>query len=203
MNRIRNFLRRILRRKNDSPDINYKKQFIQVGTNSNLNYRDVQIRNPEKRKYLIIGENCEINASIIFETTTGKIKIGDRTFIGGSTLICIEEIEIGNDVMVAWGCTIVDNNAHSLISADRQKDVVDWKKGIDEGKMGYYKDWRVVDKKKIAVKDNAWIGFNSIILKGVTIGKGAVVAAGSVVTKDVPDYAIVGGNPAIIIKYTT
>ncbi|MCB0501084.1 MAG: hypothetical protein KDD32_00210 [Bacteroidetes bacterium] len=50
------------------------------------------------------------------------------------------------------------------------------------------------------IKDKAWIGFNVIILKGVTIGEGAVVGAGSVVTKDVPDYTIVVGNPAKLIK---
>ncbi|MEF9933463.1 MAG: CatB-related O-acetyltransferase [Cetobacterium sp.] len=56
-------------------------------------------------------------------------------------------------------------------------------------------------KGKIFVKDDVWIGMDSIVLSGVTIGQGAVVAAGSVVTKDVPPYAIVGGNPAKLIKY--
>lgn len=58
-----------------------------------------------------------------------------------------------------------------------------------------------ISKGDIIVKDDVWIGLNSIILSGVTIGQGAIVAAGSVVTKDVPDYAIVGGNPAKVIKY--
>ena len=48
--------------------------------------------------------------------------------------------------------------------------------------------------------DDAWIGFNSIILKGVTVGRGAVVGAGSVVTNDVPDHTVVAGNPARVIK---
>ena len=56
-------------------------------------------------------------------------------------------------------------------------------------------------KGDIVVEDDAWIGFGSIIMSGVTIGKGAVIAAGSVVTKDVPPYAIVGGVPAKVIKY--
>jgi acetyltransferase-like isoleucine patch superfamily enzyme len=59
---------------------------------------------------------------------------------------------------------------------------------------------RVVTEKPIHIKEGAWIGSKAIVLAGVTIGKHAVVAAGSVVKNDVPDYAIVGGNPAVFIK---
>ncbi len=58
-----------------------------------------------------------------------------------------------------------------------------------------------ISKGDIIIKDDVWIGYRAIILSGVTIGQGAIVAAGAVVTKDVPPYAIVGGNPANIIKY--
>lgn len=58
-----------------------------------------------------------------------------------------------------------------------------------------------VKSEQIQIKDHAWISFNAIILKGVTIGKGAIVAAGAVVTKDVPDFTVVAGNPAKIVKY--
>jgi galactoside O-acetyltransferase len=147
-----------------------------------------------------VGEDCIISGSYYFEIETGKISIGNRTFIGNCTFICIDEIEIGNDVMFAWGITVADNDSHSIYSEERKNDVKDWKKGIDENNIGKYKNWTNVKRAKICIKDNAWIGFNSIILKGVTIGEGAVVAAGSVVTKDVPPYTLVGGNPAKTIK---
>ena len=62
------------------------------------------------------------------------------------------------------------------------------------------KDWSVVVSKPIKICDKAWIGLNCIVLKGVTIGEGAVVAAGSVVTKDVPAWTLVGGAPAKVIR---
>ena len=58
-------------------------------------------------------------------------------------------------------------------------------------------------EEEIIIEDDAWIGFNAIITKGVRIGKGAIVGAGTIITEDVPDFAIVVGNPAKIIKYTT
>lgn len=175
-----------------------------VGTNTLYDKLKLDIRgDAESRAYVYIGNDSIINAAFVFETNRGVISVGNNTFIGGGTFICTEGIEIGNNVMFSWGCTISDTNAHSLVSLERANDVRDWKKGLDENKVGFYKDWTSVKSQKIIVKDKAWIGFNSIILKGVTIGEGAVIAAGSVVTKDVPDFAVVGGNPAKILKYTT
>jgi acetyltransferase-like isoleucine patch superfamily enzyme len=96
----------------------------------------------------------------------------------------------------------MDNNAHSLLSNERRNDVRDWKRGLEENKIGFYKDWTNVKRGSIVINDKAWIGFNCIILKGITIGEGAVVGAGSVVTRDVPNYAVVTGNPAMVVKYT-
>jgi galactoside O-acetyltransferase len=70
--------------------------------------------------------------------------------------------------------------------------VLDWAKG--------HKDWSKVTIRPVVICDKAWIGFGVKILKGVTIGEGAVIAAGSVVTKDVPPRHVVGGNPARIIR---
>jgi len=181
-----------------------KKIYIEIGEKSNIDEFHLHLRFPENRIYVKIGNDCLISGSVIFEMEKGKLTIGNKVFIGGGTnFYCIDNIIVGNDVMFSCGCSVIDNNSHSLVSAERLNDVLDWKKGIEEGHIGKYKNWSVVKSAPIIIKNKAWIGFNSIIMKGVTIGEGAVIAAGSVVTKDVPDYAVVGGNPARIIKYTT
>jgi acetyltransferase-like isoleucine patch superfamily enzyme len=168
---------------------------VRVNILSDMNKTDI--------KRVIIGNGCMMGCVITLVNDYSKIKIGDRVFIGDRTsLNCINSIIIGDDVMISWGCTIIDNNSHSVISSERINDVVDWKRGFEEGYSNKYKNWTVVKNAPIIIKNKAWIGFNSIILKGVTIGEGAIIAAGSVVAKDVPDYAIAGGNPAKIIKYT-
>ena len=178
----------------------YKNNII-IGQNTRTEGLNIQLRNPlENKKYLSIGENSSIQGDFIFEIASGFIKIGNNTFIGGSTFICVDGIEIGDDVLFSWGCTIADNNSHSTLWSERKDDVKNWKKGLDENKIGFYKDWQNVKTAKIIIKNKAWIGFNSVILKGVTIGEGAIIAAGSVVTKDIPDWTIAAGNPAKVIK---
>ena len=85
-------------------------------------------------------------------------------------------------------------------SRDRVDDVKEWKRGIEENIVGKYKNWEKVKSAPIVIQDKCWIGFNTIILKGVTIGEGAIVAAGSLVTKDVAPYTLVAGNPAKFVK---
>ena len=179
----------------------FDRKYIDCPESSNIDNLVISVRKPIlNKKYVQIGKDCLINSFFVFEIEDGKIVIGDRTFIGGGMFVCIDEIIIGNDVMFSWGCTVADNNSHSHIWSKRKDDVIHWKRGVDENILGKYKDWSNVKKGKIVIKDKAWIGFNSIILKGVTIGEGAIVGAGSVVTKDVPDWTIVAGNPAKIIR---
>jgi acetyltransferase-like isoleucine patch superfamily enzyme len=140
---------------------------------------------------LMVGKESQIDGSIAFEREDVSISIGDRVFISGS-LIAAHHIKIGDDVLIAWGVTLMDQDAHSISFSKRAKDAVDWRAGK--------KDWSHVKTAPIVISDKAWIGFNSIILKGVTIGEGAVVGAGSVVTKNVPAWTIAAGNPACIIR---
>lgn len=149
-----------------------------------------------------IGEESQLFGSLVVQRHGAHIRIGSRTQIGASTLMAIESITVGDDVLIAWGVTILDNDSHSLTWQERRSDVAqcgrdyhatpeDWARG---------KDWSVVRAAPIAIGNKAWIGFGVSILKGVTIGEGAVVGAGSVVTRDVPPWTLVAGNPARIVR---
>lgn len=162
----------------------------------------VDLRHPvASRVYLSTGRHCVLAGTYIFETETGSIKIGDRVHIGGSTFISRSGIDIGNDVTIAWDCLFYDHNSHSTEWTERQRDTEqeyqDLQAGIDPIKN---KNWSVVKSDPIKICDKAWIGVGCKILKGVTIGEGAIVGAGSVVTKDVPPWTVVGGNPARVLK---
>lgn len=152
-------------------------------------------------KRLFIGKDCIIGGQFIFESSTGKIAIGNHSYIGASTFISRSSIVVGNNVTIAWGCTIYDHDSHSLDYRERRKDIDDELSDLrDKQNMVAHKNWGVVNSRSIKICDDAWIGMNCIILKGVTVGEGAVVGAGSVVTKDVPAWTVVAGNPAKVVK---
>lgn len=141
---------------------------------------------------LVIGENSVIRCRVSFDHHDGEVCIGDRTYIGDSNLVCHSKIVIGNDVIISWDVTIVDHDSHSLNWRERKDDVIDWNRN--------QKNWDHIKKAPVHIEDKVWLGFGVSVLKGVTIGTGAVVAAQAVVTKDVPPYTLVGGNPAKVIR---
>ena len=158
----------------------------------------LDLRNPQNRKYVEIGKDSFIDVSCIFETSSGFIKIADRVFIGGATLICRSSIQIDENVQIAWGCLLYDHNAHSFDYRERRKDIdvflANKKAGRDVLK-NEGKDWDVVHTAPIHIGHDAWIGADVTILSGVTVGEGAIVGAGSVVRDDIPAWSIAYGNP--------
>lgn len=165
---------------------------VSVGSGTSLAWR--RLRRVHGNR-LRIGKGSIVHANIIFESRGGDVLIGDRTYVGLSTVICFRQISIGNDVLVSWGATIVDHDSHSLEWDLRRNDVQEWSRNR--------KDWSHVPDAPVVIADRAWVGFNVTILKGVTIGEGAVVAACSVVTRDVPPHALVAGNPARVVRMLT
>jgi acetyltransferase-like isoleucine patch superfamily enzyme len=170
--------------------IYYKNNKMLIAKNSIIDWKKMRgAGNGE----LSIGSNSVIKCRFSFDRPEGKIKIGNNTYIGNSHIISATEITIADDVIISWGVTIVDHDSHSIYWEYRMHDVKDWKLG--------YKRWNNINMKPVFISNKVWIGFGVSILKGVNIGEGSVVAANSVVTKDVPPYSIVAGNPAKIIKY--
>jgi len=181
--------------------LNATKKYIQVGDSLFFENFQLSVANPTNKIYLTVGNDSILDCKIIFESDKGNIVIGNKTFIGASNLICRSKIEFGDNVFVAWGSYFYDHDSHSIDYRHREYDIVQQLSDYRAGKHFIEnKNWDVVNTKPIKICSNAWIGMNCIILKGITIGEGAIVGAGSVVTKDVPAWSIVGGNPAKIIK---
>jgi acetyltransferase-like isoleucine patch superfamily enzyme len=177
-------------------------KYINMGNSHVLELFSLSINKPIAGKhYLRVGDDTMLNCQIIFETSQGQIHIGNKAYVGASQLICRSGITIEDYVFIAWGCCIYDHDSHSKNYLERQFDI---ERQLDDYRSGKNfienKNWDVVVAKPIKICANAWIGMNCIILKGVTIGEGAIVAAGSVVTKNVPAWTIVGGNPARVLK---
>lgn len=175
---------------------------LEIGNSHFFEMFSINLSNPIKdKKYIKIGDDTILDCLISFESSMGEVIIGNNVFIGRSNLICRSKIEIEDNVFMAWGTFLYDHNSHSLDYKERQNDILQQLSDYREGKFfTENKNWDVVDSKPIKICSNAWIGMNCIILKGVTIGEGAIVGAGSVVTKDVPAWTVVGGNPAVVIK---
>ena len=121
--------------------------------------------------------NIEHGAAI-----SSKLKIGDRSGVG-IHCVCSGDITIGNDVMMAPECVILSKKP-----AFARIDIPMCEQGEQE-------------EKPVVIGNDVWIGRRVIILPGVHIGNGVIIGAGAVVTKDVPDFAVVAGNPARIVKY--
>lgn len=180
-----------IRWKNALKNLLNKKKVTSVGANTML-HGTLDIRHPQGK--VMIGDGCLIQGTLVSETENSLIRINNNVFIGGGTVIdCVENITIDDDVLVSYGCIISDSDNHSVRYSIRKRDLTDWRNGGGH-------DWNTTNTQPIHISKGVWIGTNAIILKGVTLGEGAVVGAGSVVTKDVPPYTIVGGNPARIIR---
>ncbi|HEU4719533.1 MAG TPA: acyltransferase [Bacteroidia bacterium] len=166
-----------------------------LGDGSKL-YDNARVFNLQgQREQIVAGQNTHIRGDLLVFAYGGRIQIGDNCYVGdGSRIWSGEDVRIGNNVLIAHNVNIIDSNSHEMNYLERA-----------EGFLGLMRDGYPKEKGSIltapvVIGDYAWISFGSIILRGVTIGKGGVVAAGSVVTKDVPPFAVVAGNPAVVVK---
>lgn len=142
------------------------------------------------QKGIVFGDRVSIGRYALIRSTNfyGSGEMGEGLIVGNNSNIgsyayigCSGFVEIGNNVMISPRVSIYSEN-HVFSDND-----------IPMKEQGVHREF-------VKIEDDCWIAANSIILSGVTIGKGSVVSAGSVVTKDVPQYSVVGGVPAKVIK---
>ena len=121
---------------------------------------------------VILGDKVRLHKGLSLDNE-GVINIGDGTYINpNSLIICKNKITIGKGCSISWNCQILDSDLKNYYSKP----------------------------KEIIIGNNVWIGLNSVILKGVSIGDNSIIAAGSIVTKSFGSNLVIGGNPARILK---
>ena len=141
-----------------------------------------------RKSFAEYGHNIRIPAGCTFSGLE-NISVGDNVFFGSNTRVLTTKAKliIGSHVMFGPGVTIVTGNHRTDILGKYMCAITD-------------ADKRPEDDQDVIIEDDVWIGSNAIILKGVTIGHGSVIAAGAIVTKSFPPYSIIGGAPAKWLK---
>ncbi|PZO38699.1 MAG: acyltransferase [Pseudanabaena frigida] len=155
------------------------------------------VANLSQRPDLInIGKDSVVRGELLIFAHAGKISIGEGCYVGEGTRIwSSESIAIGSRVYISHNVNIHDTNSHSTDAYLRSQHF------SSIMSTGHLKE-NIFDIKAspVVIEDDVWIGFNSTVLKGVKIGRGSIIAACSVVTKDIPPNVVVAGNPSKIIK---
>jgi acetyltransferase-like isoleucine patch superfamily enzyme len=145
-------------------------------------HRSVRMDTPPYRRFSL-GERSVIESFSCINNAVGDVVIGHHTRIGLHNTI-IGPVTVGNHVNLAQGITVTALN-HNFADASLR---------IDE---------QGVSTLPVTIEDDVWIGANAVVLPGVTVGTHSVVAAGAVVSRDVPPYSLVAGVPAKVIKKLT
>jgi len=144
-----------------------------------------------------VGKGAAVYPPTMFDVGPGgTVRIGDFSMLNGPRIICDAAIEIGDYCLISWNVVLMDTNRVPIEPMARRVEL----ERVSRLSMPH----RLLDADPtphpIRIGSNVWIGFDAVILPGITIGEGSVVGCRSVVAADVPPYTIVAGNPARIVK---
>lgn len=154
--------------------------FMEINNNSQCIFGD-KFAMVNNARFATLGKS---NRCKIVVYSGAKLEIGNSVGMSNTTIVSSQSIIIGNNILIGGGVTIVDTDFHSL-------NPVHWHTEYDEKNM---------KSSPVVINNNVFIGMDSIILKGVTIGSNVIIAAGSVVSKSIPDNQIWAGNPARFVR---
>ena len=169
---------------------------VRLGQNCYLERRDAFGRFRSRQDDgLVLGDRVRVLTWTTFNVEpTGRIVVGDDTQLIGAVFMCAEEIRVGARCVLSYNVTIADCDFHPLGVDERRQDA------IANSPAGNRADRPPLVARPVVIEDDVWIGIGAIVLKGVRIGRGATVAAGSVVAHDVPAGACASGNPAQVLR---
>jgi acetyltransferase-like isoleucine patch superfamily enzyme len=167
---------------------------VQIGNNTvvTADYAFKRFRSKQPDA-LRIGSHATMDGVHFAVGESGRILIGDYCYFTNAVLLCELELRIGNYVVIGWNATIADTDFHPLSPAERIADA------LACSPLGRGRPRPEIAKDPVVIEDDVWIGPNATILKGVRIGAGAWIEAGSLVTREVPPRSRVLGNPAQVI----
>src|ERR1700722_15725596 len=103
--------------------LNHAKKYIQAGNSHFFENFHLSVAKPAGKKYLTVGNDSILDCKIIFESDTGNVAVGNKTYIGASNIICKSKIEFGDNVFVAWGSYFYDHDSHSIDYRHREEDI--------------------------------------------------------------------------------
>lgn len=136
----------------------------------------------------LISAKCGYNSGnlaggvFLRTSSSGKITTGDEVYLNGTAIISELEVTLGSRIMIGANTVIMDTNSHNVPYQDRLR------------------RWDKIKRSPVKIEDDVWIGAGSYVMKGVTVGRGSIIGAGSVVISDVKPFCIYAGNPAVFVK---
>ncbi len=151
-------------------------------------------RNRHERDSITVGVGTHIRGQLFTFGHGGRITMGSYCYVGdNSKLWSAIGLSIGDRVLIGHNSSIFDSDTHPMNARERHRQY------LEIITTGHPSDINLREE-PVTIEDDVWIGSHVVVLKGVTISRGAVIGAGSIVTEDVPPYSVVAGNPARVVR---
>jgi acetyltransferase-like isoleucine patch superfamily enzyme len=155
---------------------------------------EVLAKNRHERDSIKVGAGTHIRGELFTFGHGGRISMGSYCYLGDNSKVwSAKEISIGDRVLIGHNSSVFDSDTHPLNARERHRQYIEI---ITTGHPSRI-DLR---EEPVTIEDDVWIGSNVVVLKGVTIGRGPVLGAGSVVTHAVPPLVLVAGNPGRVVR---